>query len=153
MTNCHIIRKIHLIVVCIMLVCTSACVNKNINQNQMPEKTIEQVLKENTASLMALPGVVGTAQALCNGTPCIKVYNPATKHRTLRTSIRSSILRIQRCPESLDRVLLQDALILAPPESDTLVYIHSGFYRYFNTFLYIFCIHLLMCFTTSSLNL
>lgn len=31
-------------------------------------------LKEHTAELMALSGVVGTAQSLCAGRPCIKVY-------------------------------------------------------------------------------
>jgi hypothetical protein len=40
----------------------------------MSEKTISAVLKEHTASLMALPGVVGTAEGRCDGKPCIKVY-------------------------------------------------------------------------------
>ena len=40
----------------------------------MPEKAIEVVLKEHTDSLMALPGVVATAQGECNGKPCIKVH-------------------------------------------------------------------------------
>ena len=38
------------------------------------KKSIEQVLKEHTDSLMALPGVVGTAQGLCSGEPCIRVF-------------------------------------------------------------------------------
>ncbi len=38
------------------------------------EKTIEAVLKEHTDSLMALPGVVGTAIGECTGKPCIKVF-------------------------------------------------------------------------------
>lgn len=37
-------------------------------------KAIEAVLKEQTDRLMAIPGVVGTAQGLCDGKPCIKVY-------------------------------------------------------------------------------
>lgn len=40
----------------------------------MPAKTIEEVLREKTRGLMSLPGVVGTAQGLCEGHPCIKVY-------------------------------------------------------------------------------
>ena len=40
----------------------------------MPEKPIEAVLKEHTDNLMALPGVVGTAQGLCDDKPCIKIY-------------------------------------------------------------------------------
>ena len=38
------------------------------------EKPIEQVLREHTDSLMALPGVVGTAQGLCADEPCIRVF-------------------------------------------------------------------------------
>ena len=40
----------------------------------MQQKTIEAVLKEHTDSLMALPGVVGTAQGQCAGRPCIRVF-------------------------------------------------------------------------------
>ena len=40
----------------------------------MPDKSIEQVLRENTDRWMALPGVVGTAQGLCGKKPCIKIY-------------------------------------------------------------------------------
>ena len=41
---------------------------------RMPERPIEAVLKDHTSRLMALPGVVGTAQTECSGAPCIKVY-------------------------------------------------------------------------------
>ena len=40
----------------------------------MPEKTVDTVLQEHNASLMAVPGVVGTAEGRCDGKPCIKVY-------------------------------------------------------------------------------
>jgi hypothetical protein len=40
----------------------------------MQQKKIETVLKEHTDSLMAVPGVVGTAIGECAGKPCIKVY-------------------------------------------------------------------------------
>jgi hypothetical protein len=36
--------------------------------------TIKEALIQHTDELMALPGVVGTAQGLCEGAPCIKVY-------------------------------------------------------------------------------
>ena len=39
----------------------------------MSRKTIQQVLSENTPSLMALPGVVGTALGERTGQPCITV--------------------------------------------------------------------------------
>ena len=43
-------------------------------ERPLVEKPIEQVLQEHTASLMALPGVVGTAQGLCADEPCIRVF-------------------------------------------------------------------------------
>lgn len=42
--------------------------------NIMSEKTIEEVLKEHTDALMAIDGVVGVAQGLCDGKECVKVY-------------------------------------------------------------------------------
>jgi hypothetical protein len=43
-------------------------------ESPLPEKTIEQVLSEDTYSLMSLTGVVGTGQGECSGKPCIKVF-------------------------------------------------------------------------------
>ena len=40
----------------------------------MTTKSIEQVLKDCTPELMSMPDVVGTAQGLCDGKPCIKVF-------------------------------------------------------------------------------
>ena len=40
----------------------------------MPDKTIETVLAQHNDSLMALPGVVGTAIGRCDGAPCIRVF-------------------------------------------------------------------------------
>lgn len=42
--------------------------------NRMSQKTIEEVLKENNSKLLSVPGVVGTAQSLCDSKPCIRVY-------------------------------------------------------------------------------
>ena len=39
----------------------------------MRQRTIEEALEAHTGRLMAIPGVVGTAQGLCEGKPCIKV--------------------------------------------------------------------------------
>ncbi len=48
----------------------------------LPAKSIDQVLAAHSDSLMALPGVVGTAIGLCDGERCIKVFladsNPDT---------------------------------------------------------------------------
>ena len=40
----------------------------------MTSRTIEQVLEAYTDEWMSIPGVVGTAQGLEDGKPCIKVY-------------------------------------------------------------------------------
>lgn len=40
----------------------------------MVQKEIENVLMEYTNKLMSIPGVIGIAQGLCDGKPCIKVY-------------------------------------------------------------------------------
>jgi len=39
----------------------------------MEKRTIDEVLREHTDSLMSIPGVVGTAQGRCAGKPCIRV--------------------------------------------------------------------------------
>jgi hypothetical protein len=48
-------------------------------------RSIDEVLAAHTDSLMALPGVVGTAIGLCEGERCIKVLvadsNPAMRRR------------------------------------------------------------------------
>jgi hypothetical protein len=48
-------------------------------------RSINEVLAAHTDSLMALPGVVGTAVGLCGGERCIKVLlaaaNPETQRR------------------------------------------------------------------------
>ena len=55
-----------------------SCVKKSVNcggeENKMPSRKIEEVLKEHTNALMSIPGVVGTGQGLCDGKPCIKVF-------------------------------------------------------------------------------
>jgi hypothetical protein len=48
--------------------------NDRSGEEGMPGKNIEEVLKEHTPELMSTPGVVGTAQGLCEGQPCIKVF-------------------------------------------------------------------------------
>ena len=46
----------------------------NSSENTMPSKPIKKVLEEHTLKLMSIEGVIGTAEVLCNGKPCIKVY-------------------------------------------------------------------------------
>ena len=40
----------------------------------MSTKNIAEVLEEHGRELMSIPGVVGSAQGLCDGNPCLKVY-------------------------------------------------------------------------------
>lgn len=40
----------------------------------MPRRSVEEVLSEHNDSLMALPGVVGTAIGRCDETLCIRVF-------------------------------------------------------------------------------
>lgn len=40
----------------------------------VPARSIDEVLAAHTDSLLALPGVVGTAIGLCDGERCIKVF-------------------------------------------------------------------------------
>ncbi len=40
----------------------------------MTRKPIKEVLKEHAAGLMAIPGVHGVGEGLCDGEPCIKVF-------------------------------------------------------------------------------
>lgn len=47
---------------------------KGQQDRPMRDKTILEVLEEQTPGLMAMPGVVGTAQGECEGKPCIKIY-------------------------------------------------------------------------------
>ena len=54
--------------------CTNIKVHDRREKNTMIAKTIGEVLKEHTEELMSVPGVVGTAQGLCDDKPCIKVF-------------------------------------------------------------------------------
>jgi hypothetical protein len=56
----------------------------------VPSRTIEQALAAHGDSLMALPGVVGTAIGLCDGEPCIRVFL-ADGHAAARTSIPTEL--------------------------------------------------------------
>jgi hypothetical protein len=63
-----------LITVVAIVTCTNKIACGPRGENRMAEKAIQDVLKEHTIELMSLPGVVGTAQGLCDGKPCIKVF-------------------------------------------------------------------------------
>ena len=67
--------------ICIMLLFVFdnlSCSENNANPKPYTEKldsmSIDEVLSQKKEALLALPGVVGTAQSLCEELPCIKVY-------------------------------------------------------------------------------
>jgi hypothetical protein len=55
----------------------------------MPDKTIEQVLQDNTGQWMAIPGVEGTAIGLYEGKPCIRIFT-SLKPQQLQNKIPST---------------------------------------------------------------
>ena len=59
-------------------------------EGSVQNRGIAEVLKEHTAGIMAIEGVTGTAQGLCNGRPCIRVY-VVRKTPELTTRIPASI--------------------------------------------------------------
>ena len=54
--------------------CAIQKIKKTGKENEMTPKTVEEVLKENTSRLMAVPGVVGVAQGELNGQPSVMVF-------------------------------------------------------------------------------
>ena len=56
----------------------------------MEKRTIDEVLREHTGSLMSIPGVVGTAQGQRAGKPCIRVL-VIRKNPQLKKKIPSAI--------------------------------------------------------------
>lgn len=45
-----------------------------LDELSMQQRRIEEVLSDLTDRLLSIPGVVGTAEGLCEGQPCIKVF-------------------------------------------------------------------------------
>ena len=65
----------------------------------MPVRPIDDVLKESTPRLLAIPGVVGTARgALADGRPCIFVLfasePSATSRRKVPARLEGHVVRI-----------------------------------------------------------
>ena len=58
----------------VIIACGQVGTAEGQGERSVADKSIEEVLQEHTDRLMALPGVVGTAQGLCSGEPCIRVF-------------------------------------------------------------------------------
>jgi len=83
--------SIVLMVLFIICLCFGAeFIEGNEIENDMTSKSISEVLKEHTDELMSIPGVVGTAQGLCDNKPCIKVL-VAKDTQEIRNSIPHEI--------------------------------------------------------------
>jgi hypothetical protein len=52
--------------------------------NPVSIRPLEEVLRAHTDHLMAVPGVVGIAEGLCEGRPCIKVFVARTTPHLLK---------------------------------------------------------------------
>jgi hypothetical protein len=66
-------------------------------ERDMPARPIDDVLAAHTDSLMALPGVTGTAIALCDGVPCIRlmvVDSTAARRLHLPTELEGYRVRV-----------------------------------------------------------
>lgn len=70
--------------------CVYKAVDNHEGERKVTGKKIEEVLKEHTERLMAIPGVIGTAQGISNNKPCINVY-VIEKTTELREKIPDSI--------------------------------------------------------------
>lgn len=58
--------------------------------DSMPQRSIEQVLKENTDQWLAIPGVEGTAISLFEGKHCIRIFASSNAQK-LQDKIPSTI--------------------------------------------------------------
>ena len=58
--------------------------------DSMPQRSIEQILKDNTGKWLAIPGVEGAAIGLFEGKPCIRIFT-SSNTQELRNKIPSSI--------------------------------------------------------------
>jgi len=74
-----------LIAAVLLVAVVAACSGTHSGGAPVATRSIDEVLVDHTDSLMAIPGVVGTAVGLCDGERCIKVLladaNPETKRK------------------------------------------------------------------------
>ena len=73
MARCSCGRIVATLVVAAALA-SCACPDRREETQAVTSKPIEAVLAAHNDSLMALPGVVGTAIGRCDGAPCIRVF-------------------------------------------------------------------------------
>jgi len=84
----------------LLAVWIAACSRSHIHDKEqgVAEKTIEAVLAAHNDSLMAVPGVVGTAIGRCDGAPCIRVFmrdSAAARRAQLGDRLDGYALRVE----------------------------------------------------------
>ncbi len=75
-----------------------ACRDHREETQAVTSRTMEAVLAAHTDSLMALPGVVGTAIGLCDGAPCIRVFladSGAAARRRIPTQLEGYPVKVE----------------------------------------------------------
>ena len=56
-----------------ILACSNPACSDSMEEKEMSFKAIQKALETHNQELLSTPGVVGTAQSLCDGDPCIQV--------------------------------------------------------------------------------
>ncbi|MDH3456054.1 MAG: hypothetical protein OER90_04360 [Gemmatimonadota bacterium] len=69
-------RRAPHVIVALLLAAALGCTGPHTRDEErtVPSRTIEEVLAAHADSLMALPGVIGTALGQCDGDLCIRVF-------------------------------------------------------------------------------
>lgn len=47
---------------------------QGVGETLMPQRTIDEVLRDLTDRVMSIPGVMGSAEGRCGGRPCITIF-------------------------------------------------------------------------------
>ena len=91
----------HALAVGVVAFCTlTRCTGRPAHEEEarVPSRTIEEVLATHTDSLMSLPGVVGTAIGLCDGTACIRVLvadSMAASRRKIPNRLEGYVVHVE----------------------------------------------------------
>lgn len=70
--------------------CGPANGDEEPREDQVPQRSIEEVQEDRTPEWLCLPGVVGTGIGHCDGEPCIKVFL-ATPSRSTEGALPDSV--------------------------------------------------------------
>ena len=83
--------------------CAAEAQHERDEAQHLSPMTIEEALKAHTGELMSLPGVAGTAQGLCQGQPCVKVF-VVEKTPELEEAVRAILKGVPLVVEETGRI-------------------------------------------------